>query len=55
MLAGVGILAGRNWVEKFGFFMFGFGVWDILYYIWLKVLLDWPESLLTNDVLFLVP
>ncbi len=29
--------------------------WDIWYYIWLKVFLGWPPSLLTWDVLFLIP
>lgn len=32
-----------------------FGVWDIFYYIFLKLLLDWPESLDTYDILFLIP
>ena len=55
MLATVGIAAGRTKVGKFAFFMLLFGVWDIFYYIWLKVFLDWPPSLLTWDVLFLIP
>ena len=32
-----------------------FGVWDIFYYIFLKLLLNWPESLGTWDILFLIP
>lgn len=28
---------------------------DIFYYVWLKVLLDWPESFLSWDILFLIP
>jgi len=36
------------------FFMI-FGIWDIFYYIFLKILLDWPESLSTWDLLFLLP
>jgi hypothetical protein len=32
-----------------------FGVWDIFYYIFLKLLLDWPEGLGTWDILFLIP
>jgi hypothetical protein len=55
MLATVGIAAGRTKVGKFAFFLLLFGVWDIFYYIWLKVFLDWPPSLLTWDVLFLIP
>lgn len=55
MLATVGIAAGRTKVGKFAYFLFLFGVWDIWYYIWLKVIVDWPASLLTWDVLFLIP
>ena len=36
-------------------FCLSFGVWDIFYYIWLCVFLDWPPSLLTWDILFLIP
>lgn len=55
MLATVGIAAGRTKVGKLASFLFLFGVWDIFYYLWLKVFLDWPASLLTWDVLFLIP
>ncbi len=30
-------------------------MWDIFYYIFLKALLGWPASLLTWDILFLIP
>jgi hypothetical protein len=55
MLATVGIAAGRTKVGKFAYFLYLFGIWDIFYYIWLKVFLDWPASLFTWDVLFLIP
>jgi uncharacterized membrane protein YdcZ (DUF606 family) len=32
-----------------------FAVWDIFYYVWLKVLLGWPASVLDWDVFFLIP
>ena len=32
-----------------------FGVWDLFYYAWLKVLIDWPQRWLEWDVLFLIP
>jgi len=40
-----------------GFFVFGFlfGVWDLVYYGALLGFLGWPESLLTWDLLFLIP
>lgn len=55
MLATFGIAAGRTKVGRFGYFMIGFGLWDIFYYVWLKIILNWPASLLTWDVLFLIP
>ena len=55
MLATFGVAAGRTRVGKLAYFLYLFGVWDIFYYIWLKVFLDWPASLLTWDVLFLIP
>ena len=55
MLIGAGFIAGKNRNEKFAWFIFCFGIWDIFYYVFLKLLLGWPESLLTWDVLFLIP
>lgn len=55
MLFSIGVIAGRNSVERFSFFLYSFGVWDIFYYAGLKVLLNWPSSLLTWDILFLIP
>ncbi len=55
MLAGAGILTGRTSAEKFGNFAYSFAIWDIFYYIFLKLLLNWPESFLTWDLLFLIP
>lgn len=55
MLLGVAALAGADRWERFLAFCVSFGVWDIFYYVWLWVLLGWPPSLLTWDVLFLIP
>lgn len=55
MLAGIGILSGKTRTEKFAFFIYCFAVWDIFYYVFLKVLLGWPESFFTWDILFLIP
>ena len=55
MLLSVGILSGRNKTEKFGWFLFCFAIWDIFYYVFLKLLINWPETLLTWDILFLIP
>ncbi|MFH1296202.1 MAG: hypothetical protein ABIJ04_02875 [Bacteroidota bacterium] len=55
MLATVAILAARRWIFRFAWFIYLFAIWDILYYIFLWLLLGWPESLLTWDILFLIP
>jgi hypothetical protein len=55
MLVAVGWMAGRHAKERWAYGLFAFGLWDIFYYVWLKVLLDWPASLLGWDLLFLIP
>lgn len=55
MLIGAGIMAGRTALERFAYFIYSFAVWDIFYYVFLKLLLNWPDSLMTWDVLFLIP
>jgi len=55
MLAVAGIIAGKKSTEKFAFFILCFALWDIFYYVFLKVLLNWPDSFLTWDILFMVP
>lgn len=55
MLLSVTFLAGAKRWERFAYFMLAFGVWDIFYYIWLKVLINWPASLFDWDILFLIP
>jgi hypothetical protein len=55
MLYALAIIAGRTNVERFSYFLLSFAVWDIFYYFWLKVFLNWPEGLFTWDILFLLP
>lgn len=55
MLLAVGYLGASSRFSRFTCFLFIFGIWDICYYLALKLLLDWPASLLTWDVLFLIP
>ncbi len=55
MLVAVAVLAGRDRWERFLYFSLTFGLWDICYYVWLWVFIGWPPSLLTWDVLFLIP
>jgi hypothetical protein len=55
MLAVAGIAAGKTKTEKFGYFLYCFGIWDIFYYVFLRLLIGWPESFFTWDILFLIP
>ena len=55
MLLTIGMLAGRTWRGRLGYTAIAFGVWDIFYYVFLKVISDWPKSLFDWDVLFLLP
>ena len=55
MLAGVAFAVARNAGQWAAAFVIAFGVWDIAFYGFLKLLLDWPASLLTWDILFLIP
>ncbi len=55
MLGTVAAAAGSNFRQWLAFFLLGFGAWDIAFYSFLKALINWPHSLLTWDVLFLIP
>jgi hypothetical protein len=55
MLVAVGLAAARNGRQWLAAFAIVFGLWDLFYYMFLKMLLGWPDSLLTWDLLFLLP
>jgi hypothetical protein len=55
MIAAVGWLAGRTWRHRFGYAALAFGIWDVLYYVFLRPITGWPNSLLDWDILFLLP
>lgn len=55
MILAVGVLAAEYWLHRFAWFLLVFSIWDIFYYIFLKVLVGWPESFFTTDILFLLP
>ncbi len=55
MLVSFAIIAGRSNREKLGYFLLAFGVWDIFYYVFLKLISGWPASLFDTDIYFLIP
>ena len=55
MLAGFGLAAGRNFNQRMAAFAVVFGLWDIFFYVFLRLMIHWPQSLFTWDILFLIP
>jgi hypothetical protein len=55
MLYSAGWLAGNSKAQRFAYFIYSFAIWDIFYYVFLKALINWPETLFTWDILFLIP
>jgi hypothetical protein len=55
MLFAVGWVAGQKRQDCLAYTVFAFGLWDIWYYVWLAVLIGWPETLFDWDILFLIP
>ena len=54
MFAPAYLFSRRN-LYRFMAYAIVFGIWDLFYYLFLKLQLDWPNSLFTYDVLFLIP
>jgi hypothetical protein len=55
VLAAVGWMSSRRMAGRWGAFLVSFGVWDLMYYVTLWLVIAWPESLRTWDILFLIP
>ena len=55
MLLAAGWAVGKSLQSRLSFTFIILGVWDIFYYIWLKLFIGWPNSLFSPDLLFLIP
>lgn len=55
MLIAVAWLGGVNLRSRVACFFYAFGLWDIVYYVGLWWLANWPGSWLEWDCLFLIP
>jgi hypothetical protein len=55
MILSVALLQPQRGARAFGAFIYVFGLWDVAYYVCLKLLLGWPTRWLEWDVLFLIP
>jgi hypothetical protein len=54
-LGAVALAVARNSRQWLAAFTLVFGVWDLAFYAFLKLTIGWPASLLTWDILFLLP
>ena len=55
MLFSVAVLTVKTHKERWAIFLWTFAAWDLFYYFGLWAIVRWPSSLLTPDVLFLIP
>lgn len=55
MIGTLALLAGCTWRRRAGYAALAFGVWDIFYYVFLRIISGWPRTLLDWDILFLLP
>lgn len=55
ILATVALLAGKTIKERLAYFLISFAIWDIFYYVFLRVFTGWPATLVDLDILFLIP
>jgi hypothetical protein len=55
MLLTLGMLTGSTRRAGLGYASIAFGIWDIFYYVFLRLITHWPASLLDWDILFLIP
>jgi hypothetical protein len=55
ILGSVAFLTVRGIKERCAIFLWVFAIWDIFYYLSLRLTVGWPSSLTTSDVLFLIP
>jgi hypothetical protein len=55
MILAVALLSVPGRTRRTAAFLYIFGVWDLCYYLWLKVMIGWPVSWTEWDILFLIP
>ena len=55
MLVSLAWLVGVSFLDKAIVFLWTFAFWDLFYYVSLYILIKWPPSFKTIDVLFLIP
>jgi hypothetical protein len=55
IILSISLFLEKRPIKKFASFIWIFAIWDLFYYLTLKILINWPPSLKTIDCLFLIP
>lgn len=55
ILASVALIAARKIKDQIAYFFLVFGVWDIFYYLFLRLTIGWPMRFSDLDVFFILP
>ena len=55
VLISTAYLVERNWKRFSWMFLFLFSVWDLSYYVFLKIITDWPKGFFDLDIFFFTP
>jgi hypothetical protein len=55
MLVMVAYLSAQKQAHRFAWFLYAFAVWDLAYYGFLRVIIQWPATFMDWDILFLIP
>lgn len=55
MLASVALIAARKIKYQIAYFFLVFGIWDIFYYLFLRLTIGWPMRFSDLDVFFILP
>lgn len=55
MIISVAFLAAKNLRDRIAVAFWISAIWDIFYYLWLYILVRWPQSYTTQDLFFLIP
>lgn len=55
LIGAAAAIAADSIIRWAGYYVFIFSIWDLFYYLWIFMRVNWPTSLFSWDILFLIP
>lgn len=55
ILGSVALISAKRIKDQIAYFFLSFGIWDIFYYLFLRLTIGWPRNFLDLDIFFLLP